>query len=58
MSFEEKKFHILTVDDTQTNRIMIEKILRDAGYTVTSVSSGLKAIELLCYRERQLHRIA
>ena len=47
MSFEEKKFHILTVDDTETNRSVIEKILQDTGYTVTSVSSGLEAIELL-----------
>ena len=47
MSFEEKKFHILTVDDAETNRSVIEKILQDTGYTVTSVSSGLEAIELL-----------
>ena len=47
MSFEEKKFHILSVDDTESNRIVIERILRDIGYTVTSASSGFEAIELL-----------
>jgi len=47
MSFQSKKFHILSVDDTETNRIVIEKMLHSAGYEVTSAESGIKAIELL-----------
>ncbi len=47
MSFQSKKFHILSVDDTETNRILIEKMLHGAGYEVTSAESGIQAIELL-----------
>ena len=47
MSFKEKMFHILSVDDTETNRMVIEKILRGAEYNVTSASSGMDAIALL-----------
>ncbi len=47
MSFEEKKFHFLTVDDTETNRIVIKRILQSVGYAVSSASSGFEAIELL-----------
>ncbi len=47
MSFKEKKFRILSVDDTETNRIVIEKILNGVGYSVTSASSGVEAIEIL-----------
>ena len=47
MSFKSKKFHILSVDDTETNRLVIEKMLTNAGYQVTSAVSGVEAIALL-----------
>ncbi len=47
MSFKEKKSHILSVDDTKVNRIVIEKMLTNAGYKVTSAVSGVEAIALL-----------
>lgn len=47
MAFNDKKFHILSVDDTETNRFIIEKMLTNAGYKVTSAVSGVNAIELL-----------
>ena len=47
MSFNDKKFHILSVDDTETNRLIIEKMLTGAGYEVTSAISGVEAIALL-----------
>lgn len=47
MSFNDKKSHILSVDDTETNRLIIEKMLRGAGYKVTSAVSGVEAIALL-----------
>jgi len=47
MTFTEKQFHILSVDDTETNRLLIEKMLRSAGYKVTSAVSGVEAIALL-----------
>ena len=47
MSFKDKKFHILSVDDTETNRVVIERMLSNAGYEVTSAVSGVEAIALL-----------
>ena len=47
MSFKDKKFHILSVDDTETNRLVIEKMLRGEGFKVTSANSGIDAISLL-----------
>ncbi len=47
MSFKDKKFHILSVDDTETNRLVIEKMLRSEGFKVTSASNGMDAIALL-----------
>ena len=47
MSFKSKQFHILSVDDTETNRLVIEKMLTNAGYQVTSAVSGVEAIALL-----------
>ena len=47
MSFKNKKFHVLSVDDTETNRLVIEKMLTNAGYKVTSAVSGVEAIALL-----------
>ena len=47
MSFKNKKFHVLSVDDTETNRLIIEKMLTSAGYKVTSAVSGVEAIALL-----------
>ncbi len=47
MAFQDKQFHILSVDDTETNRLVIEKMLTGAGYKVTSAVSGVEAIALL-----------
>lgn len=47
MAFKDKTFHILSVDDTETNRLVIEKMLTSAGYKVTSAVSGVEAIALL-----------
>ena len=47
MTFSDKQFHILSVDDTETNRLVIEKMLRGAGYKVTSAVSGVEAIAML-----------
>ncbi len=47
MSFQNKQFHVLSVDDTETNRLVIEKMLTSAGYKVTSAVSGIEAIALL-----------
>jgi len=47
MAFKDKKFHILSVDDTEVNRLVIEKMLSSAGYLVTSAVSGVEAIALL-----------
>ncbi|MDA3945302.1 MAG: response regulator [Helicobacteraceae bacterium] len=47
MSFTDKKFHILSVDDTEINRLVIEKMLTGSGYMVTSAVSGVEAIALL-----------
>lgn len=35
---------ILVVEDNQADRVRLEKLLRDAGYTVSSVDSGAQAI--------------
>ena len=47
MSFKDKQFHILSVDDTETNRLVIDKMLTGSGYKVTSAISGVEAIALL-----------
>jgi len=47
MTFTDKKFHILSVDDTETNRLVIERMLRKEGFKVTSAVSGVEAIALL-----------
>ena len=42
--------HILFADDIQTNRTLIEIILKRAGYTVTGCTNGREAVE---YAEKQ-----
>ena len=41
-----KNLHVLVVDDNEDVRIIVDNILADAGHTVKSVDSGMKAIEL------------
>jgi len=42
-----RKARILVVDDIETNLEIVEAYLRDSGYRVDCVSSGLEAIQLL-----------
>ena len=43
----EKQIHILTVDDDDSFRIIIEEILAKQGYKVSAASDGSEAITLL-----------
>jgi len=47
INFSEKSFHILCVDDTQTNLDLLNKVLERHGYKVSLVSSGEDAINFL-----------
>ena len=38
---------LLVVDDAQSNRLLAERVLRKAGYTVVSAASGDDALELI-----------
>lgn len=41
------QFHVLAVDDSVTDRKLIERILKTSSFQVTAVDSGSKALELL-----------
>uniref|UniRef100_A0A7N0UDX2 Response regulatory domain-containing protein n=1 Tax=Kalanchoe fedtschenkoi TaxID=63787 RepID=A0A7N0UDX2_KALFE len=43
----ESQFHVLAVDDSIIDRILIERLLKTSSYQVTTVDSGDKALELL-----------
>ncbi|CAA7388551.1 unnamed protein product [Spirodela intermedia] len=43
----EAKFHVLAVDDSVIDRKLIERLLRNSSYQVTTVDSGSKALEFL-----------
>ncbi|KAL8144531.1 hypothetical protein V2J09_017563 [Rumex salicifolius] len=40
-------FHVLAVDDTATDRMIIERFLKKSSCNVIAVDSGIKALELL-----------
>lgn len=40
-------FTVMIVDDLPANRVLLNKVLRGAGYAVIEAKSGLEAIELL-----------
>ncbi|ENM5926198.1 response regulator [Vibrio mimicus] len=42
-----KNYHILVVEDTKTNQMVIQLLLNKMGYDVTIAENGLEAIELL-----------
>lgn len=41
------QYHVLAVDDSRTDQRVIEKLLKTSSYKVTTVSSALKALEVL-----------
>ncbi|CAL4945520.1 unnamed protein product [Urochloa decumbens] len=47
----ESRFHVLAVDDSLIDRKLIEMLLRNSSYQVTTVDSGSKALELLGLRD-------
>ncbi|HBE01061.1 MAG: hypothetical protein A2096_06700 [Spirochaetes bacterium GWF1_41_5] len=44
---EEKKAHILIVDDAEENRMIMETLASDLGYTFTSAENGKAALEVI-----------
>lgn len=40
-------FTILVVDDMLPNRVLLRKVLKNAGYAVVEASNGIEALELL-----------
>jgi len=47
----ELRFHVLAVDDSLIDRKLIEMLLKNSSYQVTTVDSGSKALELLGLRD-------
>ncbi|KAL5223072.1 hypothetical protein ABZP36_027785 [Zizania latifolia] len=43
----ESRFHVLAVDDSLIDRKLIEMLLKNSSYQVTTVDSGSKALEVL-----------
>jgi DNA-binding NtrC family response regulator len=50
----EKQIHILTVDDDDSFRIIIEEILAKQGFKVSAASDGNEAITLIQHHEYDL----
>lgn len=44
---ETTSIHLLLVDDDEINRVVTGRLLKHAGFTVTTAASGPQAIELL-----------
>lgn len=51
MAAEAHQFHVLAVDDSLTDRKLIERLLRTSSYHVTAVDSVTKALEFLGLNE-------
>ncbi|WVZ67394.1 hypothetical protein U9M48_016479 [Paspalum notatum var. saurae] len=47
----ESRFHVLAVDDSLIDRKLIEMLLKNSSYQVTTVDSGSKALEVLGLRD-------
>ncbi|XP_043720826.1 two-component response regulator ORR10-like [Telopea speciosissima] len=47
----EAQFHVLAVDDSIIDRKLIERLLKNSSYHVTTVDSGSKALEFLGLHE-------
>ncbi|KAL4186216.1 hypothetical protein AMTRI_Chr09g13070 [Amborella trichopoda] len=50
---EEEELHVLAVDDSLIDRIVIERLLRSSAYKVTTAESGPRALELLGLGEEE-----
>ncbi|XP_042485552.1 two-component response regulator ORR4-like [Macadamia integrifolia] len=48
---DEAQFHVLAVDDSLLDRKLIERLLKNLAYHVTTVDSGSKALEFLGLHE-------
>ncbi|KAJ1287091.1 hypothetical protein BS78_03G403700 [Paspalum vaginatum] len=48
---DSRRFHVLAVDDSLIDRKLIEMLLKNSSYQVTTVDSGSKALELLGLRD-------
>lgn len=51
MAAVESQFHVLAVDDSLLDRKLIERLLKNSSYQVTTVDSGSKALEFLGLHE-------
>lgn len=51
MAAAEQQFHILAVDDNLLDRKLIERLLKISSFQVTTVDSGIKALEFLGFQE-------
>ncbi|CAO2831629.1 unnamed protein product [Amaranthus hypochondriacus] len=49
----EPQFHVLAVDDSLIDRKLVERLLKTSSYQVTTVDSGIKALEFLGWQEEQ-----
>ena len=48
---------VLVVDDEQSVRNLVKKILSNVGYTVLSAASGLEALQILNQDEKQVQLV-
>ncbi|KAG1365454.1 two-component response regulator ORR9 [Cocos nucifera] len=49
----ETQFHVLAVDDSLLDRMLIERLLKTSSYQVTTVDSGSKALQILGLQDDQ-----
>ncbi|XP_008786946.2 two-component response regulator ORR9-like [Phoenix dactylifera] len=49
----ETQFHVLAVDDSRLDRMLIERLLKTSSYQVTTVDSGSKALQILGLQDDQ-----
>ncbi|XP_028784337.1 two-component response regulator ARR9-like isoform X1 [Neltuma alba] len=47
----ETQFHVLAVDDSLIDRMLIERLLKTSSFQVTAVDSGSKALKFLGLNE-------
>ncbi|XP_020100696.1 two-component response regulator ORR9-like [Ananas comosus] len=52
------QFHVLAVDDSLSDRKLIERLLKTSSYQVTTVDSGTKALELLGLQDDQTNTLS
>ncbi|ONK55613.1 uncharacterized protein A4U43_UnF1000 [Asparagus officinalis] len=49
----DSQFHVLAVDDSIIDRKLIERLLKTSSFQVTTVDSGIKALEFLVSPDQQ-----